>query len=128
MYYSMYMDTTHTTERTETMEATAETAAEKLARIQAAAKIRAKKRRAKQARREARELARPVRDTIVVTVTTIRQTAKAIKVQIVEDHTGRMSGWSGWLPLSQVDYQPRAMGPCDAVEIPNWLVDAKLAE
>lgn len=93
-----------------------------------AAKVKRYKKALKQSRRELRDARQPAADSLTVTVTTIRQTAKAVQVRVVEDHTGRMSGWSGWLPLSQVDYQPRAMGPCDAVEIPNWLVASKLAE
>ncbi len=93
-----------------------------------AAKVKRYKKGVKQSRRELRELSIPQSDTLIITVHTMRRSAKAIQVRVVEDHTGQMDGWSGWLPLSQSDYQERAMGPCDMVTLPGWLVKAKLDE
>ena len=91
-------------------------------------KVKRYKKALKRSRRELADLGKPEADTLSITVQTIRRTEKAIEVAVVEDHTGQLAGWRGWLPLSQIVYLERAMGPCDLVEIPGWLVNEKKAE
>lgn len=93
-----------------------------------AAKVKRYKKALKRSRKELGALGAPQDDSLTITVETIRRTAKAIKVAVVEDHSGQMSGWAGWLPLSQIDYAERAMGNLDCVTLPAWLATAKLAE
>ena len=53
-----------------------------------------------------------------------RRTDKAVLFHVVE---GTHAGEESWFPLSQVNICERAMGPCDMLIVPDWLIKEKFS-
>ena len=64
-------------------------------------------------------------EPITLTGTIKRETDKAILFRIIAQDVQRFGIEEAWFPKSQIQIYERAMGPCDQIEVPEWLVESK---
>ena len=69
--------------------------------------------------------ANSVPESITITGKIKRESEKAILFRVIEKDVMEVGFEEAWFPKSQVEIYERSLGPCDQIDVPEWLLKAK---
>ena len=69
--------------------------------------------------------AESVPESITLTGKIKRESDKAILFRVIEKDIQEFGIEEAWFPKSQIQIYERALGPCDQIDVPEWLIKNK---
>ena len=72
-------------------------------------------------------VASPKSDPVRLTGRITRDSGKAVFFVPIADGSSSFDVGSCWWPKSQIEIYERSMGPCDQIDVPEWLLKKKMA-